>query len=102
MNASRRSAAGRAHHRARPVAAIGAAVAAGTAGLMAVAVGTAAAADELAVRDPAVAAIVLPPGRTAAATTVFPPAHAVPLGAPGPDPGGTPSTTPSADATPGS
>ncbi|HVH23576.1 MAG TPA: hypothetical protein VNA11_14085 [Pseudonocardia sp.] len=93
------------HRRARTVAAIGAVVAAGTVGLMALAVGTAAATDEPADPAPAASAVFPPAGRTAAATTVFHPPYADPVdaaGAPGSGSGGTPSTTPSADPTPGS
>ena len=80
------------HGRARSIAAIGA---------------VPTAADEPATRSPAAAtaAIFPPAGRTAAATTVFHPPYAVPVhasGAHGSDAEGTPSTTPSADPTPGS
>ena len=105
MKVLRRNPAAARERRARTVAVLGAAVAAGTAGLMALAVGTAAAADESAGRAPAVPVTVPVPDRTTAATTVFHPAHPVaPVRSALPDANseGTPSTTPSADPTPGS
>jgi hypothetical protein len=109
MKVLRRDPAAAAHRRARAVAALGAMMAAGTAGLMALAMGTAVAADQPAGSGWAEPTILPPPGRTAAATTVFRPVQpvvgsggAVPSGPGRPMSEGTPSTTPSADPTPGS